>query len=626
MIPFFILLTAAAALAVLARRSFAETLPLSVLAAALLTYLCTGAGHKSMALPLSALAALAVLVLAVVKEGRQKGGAARWRALAGPALAAFLLAAAAAFLCAGHMRLINFDDVAHWALYTRQQCGLEHFPNVLESASEFADYPPGVQMLAVFLQIGAPFRLATLFTAQFLWCAALALPLLKHANWAGSWWKNALWAVGGGLLLLGLPAWFTKYYTYSLAAAETVMGLLLGYVLITAWQAPRPRLLDAAGVSMALSLLMIAKSTGPMYAAFGLAAALLLWAKPLWAALRRPLSCLAALAAVAAPFAFWGSWKALCLLKHTSSYFTQDAPGAYSAANLREFFRFGPHVRAVALHYLEYFCTEPMNQARLGLSALAFLGVVWLLALLAARWEPTRRGQVFAAFGLLTACFLVYAVMLCYSYLYLFKDWEGAELSAYHRYIMPLPLAMGMLAAAALAPHLRRLWRPGRRWQGCALALGGMLIFGWGAFSRLTPAGYKAQLSSGQAGWYAEFEQYEAECAAAAQRLGNNGARVIILTEQPSWGHSSRLFKYFFAPGATLALNPQEYGDLAAGLQTLLTNERYTDLWCAPDSEQLLSEYGFTDSAGRPLQAGAAYAFENNALVRLDLPGQGQKE
>ena len=171
MIPLLLLLAAAIGLAAFARRSFAETLPLTVLAAVLVTYLCTGAGYKSLALPLVGAAALTLVLLAGIKSAKE-GGALRWRALAGPALAAFLAAAAAAFFCAGHMRLINFDDVAHWALYTRQQCGLEHFPNVLESASDFADYPPGVQLLAVFLQIGVPFRHAMLFTAQFLWAAA----------------------------------------------------------------------------------------------------------------------------------------------------------------------------------------------------------------------------------------------------------------------------------------------------------------------------------------------------------------------------------------------------------------------------------------------------------------------
>lgn len=622
MIPLLLLLAAAIGLAALARRSFAETLPLTVLAAVLVTYLCTGAGYKSLALPLVGVAALTLVLLAGIKSAKE-GGALRWRALAGPALAAFLAAAAAAFFCAGHMRLINFDDVAHWALYTRQQCGLEHFPNVLESASDFADYPPGVQLLAVFLQIGAPFRHAMLFTAQFLWAAALALPLLKEAQWKNRWWKNALGVVGGGLLLLGLPAWFTKFYTYSLSA-EAVMGLLLGYALVTAWQAREPRLLEAAGVSMALSLLMIAKSTGPMYAVFGLAAVLLLWAKPLWTALHRPITALTALAAVAAPFAFWGSWRLLCALKHTSSYFTQDAPDAYSAANLKEFFSFGPRVRPVAMHYLEYFCTEAMNQARFGLSALAFLAAVWLSAALAMRWQRERRGKVLAVFGLLTACFLIYAVMLCYSYLYLFQDWEGAELSAYHRYIMPMPLAMGMLAAAVLAPQLRRLWRPGRRWQGAAAGLALAITFGWGAFSRLTPVGYTAQLAGSQPGWYAEYGQYEAECAGAAAVLGRSENRVAILTEQPAWGHSSRLFKYFFAPAGTFSLNPVEYGNLAAALQDLLTNQQYTNVWCAPDSGGLLAECGFTDSEGRALRPGAAYEIQNGALVRLDLPGQGE--
>ena len=63
---------------------------------------------------------------------------------------------------------------------------------------------------------------------------------------------------------------------------------------------------------------------------------------------------------------------------------------------------------------------------------------------------------------------------------------------------------------------------------------------------------------------------------------------------------------------------------LAAALQDLLTNQRYTNVWCAPDSGGLLAECGFTDSEGRALRPGAAYEIQNGALVRLDLPGQGE--
>ena len=82
MIPLLLLLAAAIGLAAFARRSFAETLPLTVLAAVLVTYLCTGAGYKSLALPLVGAAALTLVLLAGIKSAKESARCvgAHWQA------------------------------------------------------------------------------------------------------------------------------------------------------------------------------------------------------------------------------------------------------------------------------------------------------------------------------------------------------------------------------------------------------------------------------------------------------------------------------------------------------------------------------------------------------------------
>ena len=597
---------AAGAAAVLFRKTFAQALPVTVLAAVLLTYLCTGAGHKSLMLWLMPLAALGLLAGAVWQV-RRTGLCCQ--ALASPALAAALLALAAAFIVSGHMRLINYDDVAHWALYTRQQCGLEGFPSIVQSASAFADYPPGIQMLPVLLQLGGEFSQRVLYMGQFLWLTALALPLLGGLAWGGRWWKNAAKVLAGGFVLLAFCAWFTKYHICTLAP-EPVMALLLGYSLLTAWQSPRPGLFELAAVSMALSVLMISKSTGPMYAAFGYIGALILWApaaKQLGSRLRR---WAAVLAGAAAPAAFWASWKVICALKHTSSYFTQDAPAAYSAQNLREFFQFGPRVRQVVGHFLQMLCLEPLNQWRLGLSALGLLAVVWLLAALAGRAWPQRKKTVRGLTAVLTLCFAAYAVMLCFSYLYLFEDWEADELSAFHRYVMPLLLALVYWLAGALLPGLRGLWQGGRKaLRGCLLALAALAVctLGWNTMHRLTPEGYVAQLSANQQNWYGEYGRYQAECAAAAAQLDGAGDKVLILMAEPAWAHSARLYKYFFAPAQTVSVNPVEYAEIGPLVQKMITDQGYHYIWCAPDGASTAEAWAITDQAGAVLRGGQLY-------------------
>lgn len=617
MFPFLVLAGGALCLAALKRVSLARTLPISVLAAALGTYLCTAVGLKSTALPLAVL-----LLVGLCAAVWQRGCMPQLKAaLCSPAAAAFLLAVVAALLGARHMRLVNFDDVAHWALFTRQQCGLEHFPSAVQSASEFADYPPGIQMFSVFLQLFAPFRHSLLFTGHFLWVAALLLPLLEELRWSPQWWKNLVAPIGGGFFLLAFPALFTKYYTENLVV-EPIMGLLLGYLVYIAWENPQPGGLELLGVSLALSVLMIAKSTGPMYAAFGAIAVLLLWAKPLWAMLRRRGGALACFAAAAAPLLFYGSWQWLCRINQTSSYFTQDIPAAYSLQNFKAFMTLENGADSVVKHFLQMFCLAPLNQA-FGPSALGVLLVVWALALVLCRLEPAVKGRILTALGAMSLLFLAYMVMLCYSYLYLFQDWEAEELSAFHRYVMPLPMALSVLVLGALEPQLRRLCRSGWRWLGAAALAVSLLALNWGAVGRLTPAGYLAMNTGGKQTWYLEFGEYQEQTAALAPLVGKEGNRVLILTQKPSWDHSSRLYKYFFTPAVTLALNPQEYEGSAQLIQDFLTNEEYNYLWCTPDCGALPQEWNLRDGQGSALQPGALYAArsaEGYILEKVALP------
>ena len=67
----------ALALAALAHRDFAETLPPAALAAALLTYACTVLRHKSLALPLAALVCAGLLCL-LLWRARAGSLAVRW--------------------------------------------------------------------------------------------------------------------------------------------------------------------------------------------------------------------------------------------------------------------------------------------------------------------------------------------------------------------------------------------------------------------------------------------------------------------------------------------------------------------------------------------------------------------
>ena len=179
-----ILLVLAAALALALERPMERTVPAVLAGAALVTYCATLAGQKSTALPVMAVCA-GVAFLAAVVRCRKAGAGRCTEVLVRPAVLALVLALAAGWLLMRQIRFVMLDDLLHWALFSKQMCGLEAFPDGAQLASAYADYPPGAQMLLVFLQIGQPFSHPLLFWGQLLWYTGLTLPLLAKTGDGG---------------------------------------------------------------------------------------------------------------------------------------------------------------------------------------------------------------------------------------------------------------------------------------------------------------------------------------------------------------------------------------------------------------------------------------------------------
>lgn len=591
------------------RAPFAQTLPLVLTGISLVTYLFTGAGEKEW-LPLLLLPAAAAAAFFALRRG---AGPLRL----GPPFFALLLAMGLTMALSGQIQLTVFDDVAHWGLFTRQISGMDQFPTAAQSASTFSDYPPGLQMLTAFLHLYTPrVTVAAMIDTQMLWYMGLTLPLLADFGWRRRWWSNLMLVGGEAAFLLVFPAFYTKYHQMSLVV-EPVMTLLLGWALLTAWRSPRPGLWDLAAVSGALSLLAISKSTGILYALAGLAAVMVLWAGPLRETVRRGSLWprLMALAAAAAVPAFWLTWQVLCRLKGTSSYFTQDvSAGAFGPANLLEFFTGGGQAGEVIPHYLQFFCFEPLNRTG-GLSALGALLLFWALVLALRRLVPSQRRALTVAGAGLTVVFLAYAVMLCYSYLYLFDADEAQQLAAYHRYIAPLPIAMLYLALGALAPFAARLNTPKRR--GLALACAAAAFaFGvnWTAATELVPGWFLQHRAPNveEANWAREQTEMQPVFDSFVPEMYSRDASTLVLTEGPQWAHDCRLYKFELAPGSTLSLNPMEFGDNMAEKYAWWAagGWPYKFVFCSWNGQTVADALALTDTTGAPLRANCLYCME----------------
>lgn len=616
MITFVLLLAAALALAALARRNFAETLPPAVLAAALLTYGCTALRHKSLALPLAALVCAGLLCL-LVWRARKGGLAVRWGEVFSPALAALAAALTVAWVCVAPLRMAILDDLVHWALNAKQLCFMEHFPTAAEIASTYGDYPPGGQLLAVFLHLGRPFSQTLLYWSNLLLMCALELPLLGRLRWRKKLLPDCLQVLGGAAALLAFPALYNRYYTISLVT-EPLMALLLGYALYMAWRyMERPDALRAAGACAALCLLALGKNTGLAYVCFGLVGAAVLCWPALRSAGRRGWAAGAAFGAL--PLIFWYSWKWLCTQNGTVSYFTEDAPAAYTWQHVKEFLRGEGLAGGVIPHFVKSLFLQPLNK-HIGLSALGMVALIWLAVLWARRRRPAAVPRRFcAALGALTGCFAAYAVSVCYSYVYLFDEWEAETLSAFSRYLSPLPAAMLLLALGpVLCAAVGMKKRPRTAvYAACAAAL----LVCAGPLAYWTPAGYEAAAKGIDR---QQYEEAERQCGAVLAELrAPRGARMVVVTDGLATDRPNQLRKYFLLPAQTLNWSEAQYGSREkAGevWQNALVDAGYGYVWCAPESGPTLEAYGMKDALGAPLEPGTLYAVTQDGRFELERP------
>lgn len=591
----------ALALAAVLERPLERVIPPVLLGASLVVYLCMLAGRKSASVPLLAvlLAGLCLAALLRYHRGHRFDGARRLS----PASVGLVLAMAAVWILVQPFTFAVLDDLIHWALNTKQLCGLESFPSVGEQATSYGDYPPGVQMLLVLLQMGRPFSHPLLFWGQLLWCTGLALPLLEPLRWTKRWWSNLLLALGSGAFLLLLPALFNWYYTVSLVV-EPVMALLLGYLLFTAWRARKgPDGLDVAGVLLAAGMLVLAKSTGALYAALGLAAVLLLWRHWLWSGRRAVHLCLAA-GLYAVPAAFWLSWQRLCAARGYVSYFSQDAPEAYSLQNLRDFVQGQGLAGQVIPNFCRALAFQPLAK-HWGLSALGILAAAWALAVLLGRLAPGKADGLRSVLALLSVGFAVYAASVCYSYVYLFDPEEAEGLSAFSRYIAPLPAALLILVLGAA---LRLFWGRGKRlaW-GCAGAVF-LLCVNW-----VSPGQWIPRVYADSAARVLETELEPGQVQARAEQLHaalQPGDRVLVITEMMSSDRAAQLFRYEMLPNPVAYWSLAECGSTHAMSQTwndCLRQAGFEAVYCAPDGQATAQSQALIDMTGVPVQAGRLY-------------------
>ena len=293
-----------------------------------------------------------------------------------------------------------WDDVNYWASDLKSLYYLGGFASKYANVSPaFGDYPPGVQLAKWYLvhMNRHNFSESLAFTGYYLFNLSFIMPCFKKITG-----KRAIVSP-----LLALAAWgfagIGDIYGYSGFCADLSMAFLFGTVLITATEDMQCRAamdkadmnmncraLDIIRPSVYLAVLVIAKSTGPIWALFGLI---------IWLTYRilnmtdvTKKKALRLFSVAIGPLFTGASWMTFCLVRHrvtqtTSTMVTYMTTDKYGLS---------PYKNEFGAAFVKAFFTEPVHISEtwvdLPPAAMLVLIAVLLILLRVFKLMPGRAG------------------------------------------------------------------------------------------------------------------------------------------------------------------------------------------------------------------------------------------
>lgn len=388
---------------------------------------------------------------------------------------------AAVILFLGTAVLVNgriatwWDDINFWATDVKALYALDGFAGkYANAASEFGDYPPGAQLMKwwfVHMRTDS-FSEGLMFTGYYFCVFVFLLPLLRRVKS-----KNPAVLLSAAICLWGFPSVAEAFYCQGMCA-DLVMAVIYGAFLSA--------VLDEKGheksfyylrLALYLSVLVLIKSVGFLWAAFGL---VFLWIYKLYRekGAWRPLTAVTAAAALSG-----GSWLVFCLIMRRVAKLTGSAL-SIAAGNMPLFL---PGVRSQLVRaFLEAFAVWPLHRGKtwgIDLSPLAmFVLICVLIALLG------RRRILVKAEALLLGIFLPVSGLVFYginlvSHLTIFAAESQylepfAMVSSIERYGAPFTIGSLYLLASVLLERWKNAEADssrdsgrGRLWQSCSAGL-----------------------------------------------------------------------------------------------------------------------------------------------------------
>ena len=448
----------------------------------------------------TAIVAGAVLRVLFLSGEKKKKLFARLRELlCAPSAIAALVLLTGAVLLTGNKIATWWDDLNFWATDVKALYALDGFAaKYTNAASEFGDYPPGIQLLKwwfVHFKTDS-FSEGLMFAGYYFGVFVFLTPLLSRLDEALQTdrrrVKQLFWTVVLAVCLAAFPSMTETFYLGGMCA-DLVMAVIYGVILMscledravpgtdTAAAASRSRAFSNLRIALYLGVLVLVKSVGFLWAAFAL---IFVWFWRLHGAADkkkeiRQLLCITALPAVSG-----GSWMLFCLFMKRVAKLTGAAVSMASGSLpiLLE-----GTVQKLLHAYAEAFAVWALHRdgfSWIGVSALALfviflIGIAWLYR--RKLLTKTERNFLFVYVPLTGIVF--YGINLV-SHLTIFAtETQYLEatgmIASIERYSAPFTVGTLYLLFGIFLERSPRLW--GKISPYAALAAAVLLCANWGA-------------------------------------------------------------------------------------------------------------------------------------------------
>ena len=303
------------------------------------------------------------------------------------------------------------------------------------------------------------------------------------------------------------------------------------------------------------------------------------------------------------------------------------APGSLPAGVAEQY---GAKFAQVAADMKSAFFSVSITMAGPCITALALIVCVFGAAAVFGRKGSRLRAAVLGMFT--TAGFFAYYLVILFSYVFIFKDFQAASLDSYNRYIYPYLLfaflvGLALLADAATAP---RRFAPA---NGVVLALSGVMLWRFSSLllPQFTVLGYPEP--------YFEQQKQSAAVADAVIASVSPDARVFYVYQGDNGEHwfaqSYNLLPVMLDPSGTVNEEKGWSGGSGGtfGLPELANGDLYYHAYTAEQLSSYLAESGcthmlveqmddiFAESYGELFSDGLAAAEGGPALYAVDGSG-----